>query len=83
MTTIRSITEFLASLDESQRRYFLEHVQDAERRIQRAMLDLGRGLSGVSELHGRAVAARFECATRTHRPARASRSCANEGNGRS
>ena len=79
MSTIQTITEFLASLDESQRRYFLEHVQDAERRIQRAMLDLGRGLSGVSELHGRAVAARFECMTRVDRPTRASRSRARAG----
>jgi hypothetical protein len=83
MKTIRTITEFLASLDESQRRYFLEHLQGAERRIQRAMLDLGRGLSGVSELHGRAVAARFECTTRVDRPSRASRSRAEERNGRS
>ena len=68
MAKIRSDAAFVASLNESQRHYFLEREQDSERRLQRTLLELGRGLSAVSDLHGQSVAALLECMTRVDRP---------------
>lgn len=82
MLKIRTIAAFITSLDESQRRFFIDHEQDAERRIQQTLVDLGRGLSGISELHGRAVAARFECMDRGNQPTRTARSRPAAGGGK-
>lgn len=68
MAEIQTDADFVASLNARQRRYFLAREQDSERRLQRALLEIGRGLSAVSELHGQSVAVRFECMTRVERP---------------
>lgn len=67
MAEIQTDADFVASLNARQRRYFLAREQDSERRLQRALLEIGRGLSAVSELHGQSVAVRFECMTRVER----------------
>lgn len=68
MAKIRTDADFIASLNGSQRHYFLEREQDSGRRLQRTLLELGRGLSAVSDLHGQSVAALLECMTRVDRP---------------
>lgn len=48
-------TEFVRSLNAPQRSWYLAEHAARENRLQRVLVDLGRGLSGVVAAHGEAV----------------------------
>ena len=47
--------EFMRSLDSRQHAYFLKREADNARRLQAALLDLGRGVSIVNAMNGEAL----------------------------
>ena len=51
MTRFQSDTDFAASLDASQRDYFLGRIAEIQHQLQDAYRDLSRGLSAVSALN--------------------------------
>lgn len=57
MTTINSVNaDFVASLNETQRNYFLGHLTEIQRQLQDARREVSRGLSTINALNQDALA---------------------------
>ncbi len=55
---IETLAEFVATLDSRQREFFLQRELHAEQQLQSTLLEVGRGISRVSELHGESLSIR-------------------------
>lgn len=47
---IRTIPEFVATLDSRQRKFFLDHLDSRERALQSAVSQLAQGMGSVGQL---------------------------------